>query len=65
MKKRNELREVIFKGICGEKNKVFFHQWVVEKWGNSYEGISTYVYALIEIENGKILKVDYEDIQFK
>ena len=31
----------------------------------SYEGISTYVYALIEIENGKILKVDYEDIQFK
>ena len=56
MKKRNELREVIFKGICGEKNKGFFHQWVVEKWGNSYEGISTYVYALIEIEKWENLK---------
>ncbi|MEN8078215.1 hypothetical protein ABFP60_14710 [Clostridioides difficile] len=64
MKKRDELRKVSFKNICGEKNKGFFHQWIIEKWGNSYGGVSTYVYALIETESGKVLKVDYDDITF-
>lgn len=42
----------------------YFHQWVVENYGNSYEGFSTYVYALIETEKGEILKFNYDRFTF-
>ena len=42
----------------------YFHQWVVENYGNSNEGFSTYVYALIETENGEILKFNYDKFVF-
>lgn len=42
----------------------YFHQWVVENYGNTHEGLSTYVYALIETENGEILKFNYDRFVF-
>lgn len=42
----------------------YFHQWVVENYGNSHEGFSTYVYALIEAEDGEVSKFKYDSFTF-
>lgn len=42
----------------------YFHQWVVENYGNSYEGFSTYVYALIESELGEVSKFKHDGFIF-
>lgn len=42
----------------------YFHQWVVENYGNSHEGFSTYVCALIESECGEVSKFKYDDFTF-
>lgn len=42
----------------------YFHQWVVENYGNSHEGFSTYVYALIEAEGGEVSKFKYNGFTF-
>lgn len=42
----------------------YFHQWVVENYGNSHEGFSTYVYALIESEDGEVSKFKYDSFTF-
>lgn len=42
----------------------YFHQWIVENYGSSYEGFSTYVYALIETEEGEVCKFNYDKFTF-
>lgn len=42
----------------------YFHQWVVENCGDSYSGYETYVYALVETEEGRVKKIDYNEIIF-
>lgn len=42
----------------------YFHQWVVENCGDSYSGYETYVYALVEIEEGRVRKFNYDEIIF-
>ena len=42
----------------------YFHQWVVENYGNSYEGFSTYVYALIESELWEVSKFKHDGFIF-
>ncbi len=62
--KRENLREIIFLDKYCEEHKGFFHQWIVENQGNSYEGFSTYVYALIETEEGNVCKFAYDEFTF-
>lgn len=42
----------------------YFHEWIVNNYGNSHDGIYTEVYALVEKMNGKVIQLDTDEIIF-
>ena len=58
MNQRNNLREIDFLGEHGEHGEQyegFFHQWIL------FNGVQ----GIVEDIHGRILLIDYKDIQFK
>ncbi len=55
MNQRNNLREIDFLDEHGEQYEGFFHQWIL------FNGVQ----GIVEDIHGRILLIDYKDIQFK
>ncbi|WP_302569527.1 hypothetical protein [uncultured Clostridium sp.] len=55
MNQRNNLREIDFLDEHGEQYEGFFHQWIL------FNGVQ----GIVEDIDGRILLIDYKDIQFK
>lgn len=57
---RNGLRPVTVKRIYQEEQKGYFHMF--GQTGDTEEGLG--IHAIIELEGGKVISVDADDIKF-